>query len=71
MLPLQSEKPDWMTAIVRMPQFPAGQPGRVIVRIWMELEGERVSETIETFVRVTHTLLENETNSRALETSTS
>jgi hypothetical protein len=61
-LPVPMEKPDWVTGIMNITSFPAGQPGKVVIRVWMEAEGERIGDAVDTFVRVNHGVLANVVN---------
>ena len=56
---MTTDQPDWITAIIAMSVFPAGQQGKVVIRVWMESKGERISDVIETWVRVNHAEMHN------------
>lgn len=56
-LTVAADKPDWITAIMNIGVFPAGQPGKLAIRVWMESDGERIGDAVETFVKVNHDVL--------------
>ena len=60
--PVPTDKPDWITSIMNIVGFPVGQPGKLVIRLWMESEGEKVGDAIETFVKVNHGVLPDATS---------
>ncbi len=49
---VKAEKPDWVSFTVRMLGFPMGQRGKLQIRVWIESEGQKISEVAETAILV-------------------
>jgi hypothetical protein len=56
-MPIRADKPDWIQMTANIFGFPCGQPGKIVVRTWMESEERILSDVTETFILVIHGVL--------------
>lgn len=52
-----SDRPDWMTVVMNLGGFPGGQTGKIAIKVWMDLDGERIDGGIETFFKIGHSIV--------------
>lgn len=52
-LPLEKEAEEYINFIVRMQGFPMGQSGKIRIVVWVEHQGRKVCDNVETSIHVT------------------